>query len=73
MEKYELEKYELVKIRNGKRHKVCELQETAPNTWTFRAEYDELPYFDLDDTGVTEHLGEYLLNYLTGISSVTRG
>ena len=73
MEKYELEKYELIKIRNGKRHKVCELQETAPKTWTFRAEYDELPYFDLDDTEVTEHLGEYLLNYLTGISSVTRG
>ena len=50
MGKYELERYELIKIKNGKRHKVCELQETAPKTWTFSAEYDEMPYFGLDDT-----------------------
>jgi|TARA_R110002020_G_scaffold39283_3_gene117004 hypothetical protein len=73
MEKYELEKYDLIKIKNGKRHKVCELQETAPKTWTFSAEYDEMPVYGLDDTEVAERLGEYLNSYLTSISSFTRG
>jgi len=67
---YELETYELVQVKGGKRRKICELQETDPNNWRFATKsLLDNPVFDLTDSEASQMMRDHLDEYL----SFTRG